>query len=143
MFASIGTRRMSDKYFCDTNVCLYALHADTPDKAGKAMSALATGPTISTQVLGETVRTMLVKFHFDPEDAKKQVHFLSTRCTVVTLETADYLEAIRVFRDYRLSWWDSLIVATALRAGCSILLSEDMQHGFLIDGKLAVVNPFR
>ena len=74
---------MSDKYFCDTNVCLYALQANALEKAAKAVSVLATGPTISTQVLGETARTMLMKFHYSPEYAKKQIHFLSTRCAVV------------------------------------------------------------
>jgi predicted nucleic acid-binding protein len=37
--------------------------------------------------------------------------------------------------------WDSVIVATALKAGCSILYSEDLQNGRIIDGPLTVVNP--
>jgi predicted nucleic acid-binding protein len=42
----------------------------------------------------------------------------------------------------RLGWYDSLIVAAALEAGCSALLSEDLQHGRIIDGRLTVRNPF-
>jgi predicted nucleic acid-binding protein len=40
------------------------------------------------------------------------------------------------------SWWDALIVAAALRQECSTLLSEDMQHGLIIDGRLTLINPF-
>jgi predicted nucleic acid-binding protein len=133
---------MSDKYFCDTNVCLYALHADAPEKASKAMSVLSTVPMISTQVLGETARTMLKKYLYSSEETERHLRFLSGRCTVATVETDDYFEALRLFREYRFSWWDSLIVATALRAGCATLVSEDMQHGFVVGGRLTIVNPF-
>ncbi len=43
---------------------------------------------------------------------------------------------------YSLSYWDSLICAAALEAGCAKLLSEDMQDGLVIDGRLEIVNPF-
>jgi predicted nucleic acid-binding protein len=43
---------------------------------------------------------------------------------------------------YGFSYWDSLIVAAALTSGCSTLLSEDMQDGLLIEGKLRIKNPF-
>ena len=38
--------------------------------------------------------------------------------------------------------YDSQIIAAALTAGCTVLYSEDMQHGQLIDGTLTIVNPF-
>jgi predicted nucleic acid-binding protein len=50
-------------------------------------------------------------------------------------------DSIRLFKQYRFSYWDSLIVAAALEAGCSILYSEDLQNGQIIDGTLRVVNP--
>ena len=40
------------------------------------------------------------------------------------------------------SWWDAMIVAAALKAGCDTLLSEDLQHGQVIDGGLTLINPF-
>ncbi len=43
---------------------------------------------------------------------------------------------------YDFSWWDAMIVAAALQAGCETLLSEDMQHGQVIDGGLKLINPF-
>jgi predicted nucleic acid-binding protein len=134
---------MSDKIFCDTNVCLYALHAEEPLKAKKAESNLSQRPTISTQVLGETANTMLKKFRYSVEDTERNIRFLSDTCDIVIVELADYLRAFAIFRQYSLSWWDSLLIATALRSGCSILQSEDMQHGLSIEGQLKIVNPFR
>jgi len=52
-----------------------------------------------------------------------------------------YVEALRVTGKYRLPWYDSLIVAAALRAECGILYSEDFQHGRELEG-LRIENPF-
>jgi predicted nucleic acid-binding protein len=43
---------------------------------------------------------------------------------------------------YSLSYWDSLIIAAAIDAGCVTLFSEDMQHGQTIEGCLTIINPF-
>ena len=83
-----------------------------------------------------------MKFHYDAQDTEKHLCFLIGHCAVATVETDDYLGGLRIFREYHFSWWDSLIVATALRADCSTFLSEDMQNGFVVDGRLTIVNPF-
>ena len=56
-------------------------------------------------------------------------------------ETHD--EALRLAERYGYSISDSLILASALEAGCETLWSEDMQHGLKIDGRLRIANPFR
>ncbi len=58
----------------------------------------------------------------------------------LTVET--YREARRLAERYQLSWYDALIVASAMLADCMKLYSEDFQHGQLIDKKLKVVDPF-
>ncbi len=61
----------------------------------------------------------------------------------VHLNTANTIKkAIRIVDVYKYSWFDSLIIAAALESGCSVLLSEDMQHNQLIENKLTIVNPF-
>jgi predicted nucleic acid-binding protein len=50
--------------------------------------------------------------------------------------------AWRLQERYRFSYYDSLILAAALSAGCSSLFSEDMQHEQVIEGRLTIVNPF-
>ena len=52
------------------------------------------------------------------------------------------LHAVQLTRRYGYSYYDSLIEASALEAQCSILVSEDMQNGMLIDDRLRIVNPF-
>jgi predicted nucleic acid-binding protein len=52
-----------------------------------------------------------------------------------------YEEALKLHTTNKLQWFDSLIVCAAREAGCSILYSEDLQHGQSFGG-LRVVNPF-
>lgn len=61
---------------------------------------------------------------------------------MVTVDSAVIVEAMRIETRYGFSWWDSLIIAAALRANCDMLYTEDMQHGQVIDGRLTLVNPF-
>ncbi len=60
---------------------------------------------------------------------------------VVAFERADLLPAISLERLHQLQFWDALLITTAIRAGCSLLLSEDGQHGRTFGG-LTIVNPF-
>jgi predicted nucleic acid-binding protein len=53
-----------------------------------------------------------------------------------------YQDAFRLRSKYAISFWDSLIVASALDNGCKLLYSEDMQHGQVIEKKLNIMNPF-
>lgn len=64
------------------------------------------------------------------------------RYHLVVLDIEDVLAAIDLHRLHQVSFWDALIVRAAKQGGCSILLSEDLQHGRSIDG-VAIVNPFR
>ena len=51
-------------------------------------------------------------------------------------------KALEISEKYRYSYWDSLVLASALSSGSSILYSEDMQHNQIIEGKLRILNPF-
>ncbi len=52
-------------------------------------------------------------------------------------------KSLQVKKIYHYSYWDSLIIASALESNCSILYTEDMHEGQVIDGKLKIVNPFK
>ncbi|MFO5494816.1 MAG: hypothetical protein ACLBM6_20290, partial [Cuspidothrix sp.] len=58
----------------------------------------------------------------------------------VSLETIQYAAKLR--DNYSLSFWDSLIVASAILGKANILYSEDMQHSLIINNTLQIVNPF-
>ena len=60
---------------------------------------------------------------------------------ITPLDFKVYQDAFRIRGKYNISFWDSLIVASALENKCTVLYSEDMQHNLLIDNKLKVVSP--
>jgi predicted nucleic acid-binding protein len=72
--------------------------------------------------------------------AKRRVEVFA-KFQVTEPAVADVLLAIDLHRLHGLSFWDSLILQSAKQSGCRVLLSEDMQHGQVIDG-MRIVNPF-
>jgi predicted nucleic acid-binding protein len=64
-------------------------------------------------------------------------------CPVRPLDAETHGLGLDIAERHRFSICDGMIIAAALRAGCSILYSEHLQHGQTIDGSLAVRNPFR
>ena len=77
-----------------------------------------------------------------PDDAAQVLHTVLAPLWRVHPSPALYLQALEVQERYRLSFYDSMIVAAALEADCRRILSEDLQHGQRI-GNLQIVNPFQ
>jgi predicted nucleic acid-binding protein len=92
------------------------------------------------QVLQEYFVNATGKLGIDPGLARQKVDTYS-HFNVVEPVTADILAAIDFHRLHRFSYWDALILHCAKKSGCRILLSEDMQHGRVVDG-VEIVNPF-
>jgi predicted nucleic acid-binding protein len=138
---------MTARPFVDTNVLVYAYDSDQAAKQIRALAELdrarSAGPLIlSTQVLQEFYTTVTRKLARPvPEaDARSAVAELATQ-HVVQVDPALILAAIDLGQNEQLSFWDALIVQAALTAGCTTLLSEDLQHNRRY-GRLTVVNPF-
>lgn len=127
--------------FADTNIVIYAEGSDVR-KAQRAMSILESGPIISSQVVTETINILTRKYGFTLPEAHEVASSLLDLCEVVPVGSETVRNAIRLAARYRLSHWDSLIVAAAFLAGCETLYTEDLQHGQVIDGRLRIVNPF-
>ncbi len=72
----------------------------------------------------------------------KLLAMLKVTCRVEIVTPATMLRALDISGRYGLSWFDSLIVASALEAGCDSLYTEDLQHGQVLEAKLTVTNPF-
>jgi len=131
--------------FLDTNVLIYAEDARHPDKQQKAIDLILehrrqqTG-VVSLQVLQEFFVTVTRKLKLDPEVARFKVNFHS-KFDVAEPKVTDILSAIDMHRLHGFSYWDALVLHTARQTGCQVLLSEDMQHGQLLDG-VRIVNPF-
>ena len=91
------------------------------------------------QALGELF-VVLRRSKVDATEARQSVlEFTQTLGTVASSERT-MMAALDLAVDHKLQFWDSLIVTAAAEAGCTLLLSEDMQHGFVVRG-MTVINP--
>ena len=137
----------SGRVFLDTNVLVYAFDASEPAKRAVALKVIDETTTrgtavVSTQVLQEFY--VIVTRKLDPalpeEEAEQAVRRLA-RLPCVLIDPELVLDAVGTSRKHKLSLWDSLILETAGRSGCSTVLTEDLQDGFETGG-VRIRNPF-
>ena len=112
-------------------------------KRQKAYELLSKKHFISTQVLAENANVCRNKFHLEITVVKQHIQNLLSNCDVVVIQP-DFLEkALSISEKYHYRFYDSLIIATALEADCTVLYSEDLHDKQVIEKKLTIVNPFR
>lgn len=138
---------MADRTFLDSNVLVYLFARDVPEKEKVVARILREGVAegslvISTQVMQEVYSVVTGKFKrtTSPEAAEKAL-LRMTEMHVVLLDPGLILAAAARCRKESANFWDALIVEAALKAGCTVLYSEDLQTGRDY-GALRVVNPF-
>jgi predicted nucleic acid-binding protein len=127
--------------FFDTNVLLYMLSADE-SKAGRAEEELGVGGIISVQVLNEFASVASRKLKMSLEEIREFLTAIRAVCNVVPINEETHDKGLEVAEKYGLSVYDAMIVASALLSGCNTVLSEDMQDGQILEGKLKIRNPF-
>jgi len=134
---------MDDRAFFDTNVFVYALVQDDP-RSDEAEKLIAEGGTVSVQVLNEFAAVVRRKTKMPWDEVRFAIESIKALCPdplPVTIDT--HGEALAIAEGYGYKIYDALIVASALEARCTILYSEDMQDGQVIDETLTIRNPFR
>jgi predicted nucleic acid-binding protein len=133
---------MSEPFFLDTNILVYA--ALQPDaRSEQARALLMRRGLISVQVLNEFVNVASRKLGRQWPAIREALRFVKVLCPTVLPLTIDTHERALDIADrtgYR--FFDALIIASALEAGCDTLFSEDLQAGQRIDGQLTIRNPF-
>jgi len=131
--------------FVDTNVLVYLFDSSAPDKQTRARDLLWEEQdrlVVSVQVLGEFYVTVTRKLAIPlPVEAAARAVDTLYELQVQALHPALVRSAVRRSQSSRLSYWDALIVETALDAGADILFTEDLQNGQVFDS-LRIVNPF-
>lgn len=142
MPAERGAR--SPAFFLDTNVLVYSF-SETDIAKREAARALteADGAWISTQVLSEVVSVLTRRFRVPVQEAKHRVMSIAAGCEVVTVSPSIVFDALRIMERFGYGFFDSQIIAAALVCGASVLYSEDLHHGQVVDGKLSIRSPFR
>ncbi len=138
---------MADRDFFDTNILIYAVDRSEPEKQTQARRLVKTAienetGAISVQVLGEffNVATKRIPNPLSVEEAEEAIQTVAV-LPVVELDWALVRRAIDTHKQYGISYWDSLIIAAAERAGCGQIVSEDLNSGQSYHG-IAVVDPF-
>lgn len=133
--------------FVDTNVLVYAYDVDAGEKHRRASAFVeqlwqAREGALSTQVLQEFYVNVTRKIPKPlPRRDARDIAQTYSAWHVVTIDAADVLSASDFEDRFKLSFWDALIVVTALKANAARLATEDLQNGRKIRG-LEVVNPF-
>jgi len=138
---------MNDRVFVDTNVLVYAHDADEGKKHSSAKELLSklwetrTG-ILSTQVLQEFIVAVTRK-------VPRPIHVAQARRAVrnylawqlVVNDSKIILQATEIQEAHQLSFWDALIVSAAFAGNASVIATEDLNHGQLIEGIL-IQKPF-
>jgi predicted nucleic acid-binding protein len=126
--------------FWDTNVFVHAFVSGPKQQI--ARRRLASGGIISVQVLNEFANVMVRKMRQPWADVERFLSVIRGRFpTVAPLTIQTHAAALALARDHSIAFYDALIVASALSAGCARLFTEDMQHRRRF-GDCVVVNPF-
>jgi len=139
---------MSGKFFLDTNVVVYTFDDKDAAKRDRARALVAAALAesrcvISYQVAQEFLNAALRKFvkPLTNADAERYLRVvLEPLCTVFSSMEL-FHQAIDISGRWKYPFYDALVIASALQAGCSILYSEDLQHGQKI-GDVRILNPF-
>ncbi len=142
---------MRDRLFIDTNILVYSFDKKSPTKQKKAKELLKEffdreDYFVSIQVLNEFCSAAVKKLN-PPLKVERVKDFISSfpERKILPVYRATVLSSLVIMGKYKLSYWDSLIIATSLESKCTILYTEDMQNGLRIDrgeDRLKIVNPF-
>jgi predicted nucleic acid-binding protein len=123
------------RIFLDTNVLVYIYSNDEARKQSIAKAALANNQcVISTQVLTEFGNVAFKKLHLSAEEIIRTTDKLSRICSVSVVEIPTIQSAATIKEKSRYSFYDSLMIASALECQCDYLYSEDMSDGQKIGG---------
>ncbi len=128
--------------FLDTNVLLYLLSGDEA-KANRAEELIAAGGVISVQVLNEFTSVASRKLGMSWAEIREVLETVRSICRIEPISLQTHGRGLAVAERYGFSVYDSMILASALLADCTMLFTEDLQDGQRIDGRLTVRNPFR
>ncbi len=131
----------SDRVFFDTNVLVYLL-SDDVRKADRAETLLSDAGVVSVQVLNEFAAVGRRKLKLAWPEIREILAAIRAVTHVEPLTLATHQAGIDLAARYDFALYDSMIVAAALQAQCTLLYSEDMQHGQVVD-TLTIRNPFR
>jgi predicted nucleic acid-binding protein len=131
-------------YFLDSNIWIYAF-ANNQDPRKQAIAATlidSPGVIISTQVINEVSVNLIKKSAFTEAQIEALIDSFYQGSQVIEFDRALLRLASDLRTRYSISYWDSLIIASALTSGTTTIYTEDMQNGLVVNQQLPIINPF-
>lgn len=132
-----------ERAFVDTNVFAYLYSESEPDKQQRAEQAINSYDRyVSTQILNEFCNVGIRKLKLPIATVKESVEQICDACNVARIDEDTISKALDIHERYRYSYYDSLMIASAIETNCRYILTEDMADGQVIEDRLIVRNIF-
>lgn len=132
--------------FIDSNIWLYAfMQQSDVQKMIKSKNILENhgiNITISSQVINKVCFNLRKKAQFSEIKLKALIQNFYDNYNVMNIEEQTMILASDIRLSYNVSFWDSLVISSALESKSQIIYTEDMQHSLIINDTLQIVNPF-
>lgn len=136
---------MKDRVFIDTNIIVYGIIEKDVEKHNKVKELFESLKNkevfISIQIVNE-VYSALTKNKIEHERIEKYINELNELFNIEIINFETVKKAMNIKKKYGYSYWDSLVLSSAIENHCSIVYSEDMQNSQIIEKKIRIVNPF-
>lgn len=136
---------MRDKAFLDTNILIYLYTEDDKNKRETVLNVLDDYDCItSLQTFNEVSNVLLRKFSLSAEQIKDHLDNIEMVCSdVMPIHRYTINKALELKERYCFSYFDCLMLASALEGNCEIIFTEDMSDGQVIGNTLTIRNPLK
>ena len=131
--------------FIDTNILVYCVYGTSDQKEiiGEILSDRKIIAILSTQVLKEFTNVSIKKkLHKTLPELKRHLSIIQQSFIIFEINTYTIFDALDIKESHKYSFYDSLIIASAIESKCATIYSEDMHHGQIIKKQLKISNPF-
>jgi predicted nucleic acid-binding protein len=134
---------MRDRVFIDTNILIYFISDDLKKKIKAKEILFSEGePVLSSQVINEFINACLIKNLLKLDKVISLANKFMDALEFSLVKETTIKKSLQIKKAYNYSYWDCLIIASALENNCATLYTEDMQNGHVIENRLKIVNPF-
>lgn len=134
---------MRDRVFIDTNILIYFISDDLKKKiTAKEILFSEDEPVLSSQVINEFINACLMKNLLKLDKVISLANKFMDALEFSLIKESTIRKSLQIKKTYNYSYWDCLIIASALENNCSSLYTEDMQDSHIIENRLKIVNPF-
>ena len=136
---------MQDKAFLDTNILIYLYAEDDKNKRDAVREVLDDYDCVtSLQAINEVSNVLFKKFSLSSAQIKEHLVNIEAVCSdVMPIHRYTIEEALDIRERYGFSYFDCLMLASALEGTCRIIFTEDMRDGQIIEKTLTITNPFK